>query len=114
MGLAGFERVSTIDIRRLGLPSGVTACIFDVERALTTSACIHRDAWCSTLDAFLLARADRLRRPFVPLDRNHDYTNHLAGRPRLAGLRSFLASRGISLPDGEPSDLPVPDDVRPF
>lgn len=102
----------TIDIRLLGLPSGVTACIFDVEGALTTSAAIHRDAWCTTLDSFLLARAERLRRPFVPVDPNHDYTNHLAGRPRLVGVRTFLASRGISLPDGEPSDLPGTESVQ--
>lgn len=102
----------TIDIRLLGLPSGVTACIFDVEGALTTSASAHREVWCATLDSFLLARAERLGRPFVPLDPHHDYPDHLAGRPRLTGLRAFLASRGISLPDGEPSDLPGAESVH--
>jgi HAD superfamily hydrolase (TIGR01509 family) len=96
------SRVS--DLHLLGLPDGVTACIFDVEGVLTTSAAAHRDAWRRTLDAFLLARAARLGREFVPFDPTLEYADHLAGRPRVDGLRSFLISRGISIPEGEPSD----------
>ncbi len=104
-------RGGSIDIRLLRLPSSVSACIFDVEGVLTTSAAVHRDAWSATLDTFLLERAELLRRPFVPF-RNLDYSNHLAGMPRLAGLRAFLASRGISLPEGEPSDPPGTESVQ--
>jgi HAD superfamily hydrolase (TIGR01509 family) len=95
-----------VDLRLLRLPTGVCACIFDVEGALTTSAAIHCDAWRLTLDPFLLGYADRLRRQFVPLDPRHDYPEYLSGRPRLDGLRAFLASRAISLREGEPSDRP--------
>jgi HAD superfamily hydrolase (TIGR01509 family) len=95
-----------IDIRLLGLPSGTSACVFDLEGVLTTSADVHRAAWSTTLDAFLLARAERRGAKFVPFDPKLDYVNHLGGRPRLAGVRAFLASRGISLPEGEPSDPP--------
>lgn len=102
----------TIDIRLLGLPRGVSACIFDVEGALTTSAAVHRDAWCATLDSFLFARAERFGRPFVAFDPKLDYSNNLAGRPRVAGLRAFLDSRGISLPEGEPSDPPGAESVH--
>lgn len=102
---------STIDVRLLGLPEGVTACIFDVEGALTASAAVHCDAWCTALDPFLLAHADRVHREFVPFDPEHDYETYLDGRPRLAGLRGFLASRGIRLPDGEPSDRPGAESV---
>jgi HAD superfamily hydrolase (TIGR01509 family) len=102
----------TFGIQLLGLPNGVNACIFDVEGALTTSAAVHRDAWCATLDTLLFARAERLGREFVPFDPRHDYSIHLAGRPRLTGLRSFLASRGISVPEGEPSDRPETESVH--
>jgi len=101
----------TIDTRLLGLPDGVTACIFDVEGALTASAAVHCDAWCMTLDPFLLAQADRLHREFVPFDPDHDYETYLDGRPRLAALRGFLASRGIRLANGEPSDRPGAESV---
>jgi beta-phosphoglucomutase-like phosphatase (HAD superfamily) len=94
----------TTDIRVLALPTGVCACIFDVEGALTTSAAAHCNAWRLTLDPFLFAYTERLGRRFVPFDPHHDYVEYLSGRPRLAGLRAFLASRGISLPEGEPSD----------
>jgi HAD superfamily hydrolase (TIGR01509 family) len=101
----------SIDIRLLGLPAGVRACIFDVEGALTTSAAIHRDAWCAALDPFLFAWSERLGREFVPFDPSHDYEEQFVGRPRLMGLHGFLASRGISLREGEPSDLPGTESV---
>jgi HAD superfamily hydrolase (TIGR01509 family) len=98
-------RHPSVDIRLLRLPTGVCACIFDLEGALTTSAALHCDAWRLTLDPFLLSYADRLRRQFVPFDSRHDYLDYLSGRTRLAGLRAFLASRAISVSEGEPSDL---------
>jgi HAD superfamily hydrolase (TIGR01509 family) len=100
------------NIHLLGLPDRVTACIFDVEGVLTTSAAAHRDAWRATLDAFLLTRAMRLGREFVPFDPTLDYVDHLAGRPRIDGLRSFLASRGISVREGEPTDRPDTESVH--
>jgi beta-phosphoglucomutase-like phosphatase (HAD superfamily) len=99
------SRVS--DIHLLGLPDRVTACIFDVEGVLTTSAAAHRETWRRTLDAFLLARSASGRgHEYVPFDPIRDYADHLEGRPRVDGLRSFLISRGITIPDGEPSDRP--------
>src|SRR5262245_17470329 len=109
--LARCLRRSDIDIRLLGLPKDVSACIFDLDGALTTSAVAHCNAWGTTLDPFLLARSDRLRQEFVPFDPARDYEAYLAGRPRLAGLRTFLASRGIALPDGEPADPPGAESV---
>jgi HAD superfamily hydrolase (TIGR01509 family) len=100
-----------VDIRLLRLPTGVFACVFDLEGALTTSAAIHCEAWRLTLDPFLLAYADRLRRRFVSFDPHRDYPDYLSGRPRLAGLRAFLASRAISLREGEPSDRPGTESV---
>jgi HAD superfamily hydrolase (TIGR01509 family) len=104
-------RRQVIDSHVLGLPNGVSACIFDLEGALTTSAAVHRDAWSTALDSFLVARADGRHRDFVPFDPRLDYATHLDGKPRLVGLRAFLASRGINLPEGEPSDVPGTDSV---
>lgn len=101
-----------IDLRLLGLPSGVTACVFDLEGVLTASAEVQRAAWSATLDAYLLQRAEHRGASFVAFDPYLDYTTHLAGKPRLMGLREFLASRGISLPEGDPSDPPDALTVR--
>jgi HAD superfamily hydrolase (TIGR01509 family) len=89
----------------LGLPERVSACIFELDGALTTSAAAHAAAWAETFDSFLLERADRSGRPFAPF-RGRDYPEHLAGTPRLDGVRAFLASRGISLPEGSRDDPP--------
>ena len=101
-----------IDIRLLGLPRGVTACIFDLEGVLTTSPELQRAAWSATLDTFLLGRAERRGMPFIPFDPSVEYASYLAGKPRLIGLRGLLASRGISLPDGELSDPPGAETIH--
>ena len=90
----------------LGLPEHVTACVFELDGVLTTSAAVHAAAWAETFDPFLLERAERHRRPYVPFLRDRDYDEHLAGTPRLDGIRAFLASRGISLPEGDGDDPP--------
>jgi HAD superfamily hydrolase (TIGR01509 family) len=96
----------------IGLPEHVTACVFELDGVLTTSAAVHAAAWAETFDPFLLGRAEHHRRPFVPFLRDHDYDEHLAGAPRLDGVRAFLASRGISLPEGSDSDPPGTATVR--
>ena len=59
-----------------------------------------------TFDRFLLEQADLHQRPYVPFDPRHEYDDLVAGRPRLQGVRSFLVSRGLSLPEGSPDDPP--------
>jgi beta-phosphoglucomutase-like phosphatase (HAD superfamily) len=98
--------------RMLGLPSEVIACVYDLDGVLTASSTVHAAAWTETLDAFLLERAERSRRPFIPFDRNREYDALIAGRPRLDGVRTFLASRGISLPEGTPDDAPDAETVH--
>lgn len=88
----------------LGLPDGIRACLFDLDGVLTQTAKTHAKAWKAMFDEYLRARAERSGEAFVPFDESHDYDRYVDGMPRYDGVRSFLASRGISLPEGAPSD----------
>lgn len=90
----------------LGLPDGTRALLFDLDGVLTDTASTHAAAWQQAFDEFLAARARSTGEPFVPFDPASDYTAYVDGRRRLDGTRSFLASRGIHLPEGERDDPP--------
>ncbi|WBB77830.1 beta-phosphoglucomutase family hydrolase [Micromonospora sp. WMMD882] len=96
----------------LGLPDHVTACLFDLDGVLTQTAQVHNAAWTETFDAFLRARATATGEPYRPFDPGDDYNRYVDGRPRADGVRTFLASRGIALPDGEPDDPPGAETVH--
>ena len=96
----------------LGLPTHVTACLFDLDGVLTQTALVHNAAWAETFDAFLRQRAADTGEPFVPFDRQADYNHYVDGRPRADGVRTVLASRGITLPEGDPDDPPSADTVN--
>ncbi|MFI8192590.1 HAD family hydrolase [Streptomyces sp. NPDC085946] len=87
----------------LGLPEDIQACLFDLDGVVTRTAVVHAAAWKETFDAFLRARDGEHYRPFDPA---HDYDEYVDGRPRADGVRTFLASRGIELPEGGPGDPP--------
>jgi beta-phosphoglucomutase-like phosphatase (HAD superfamily) len=99
--------------RALGLPTAVRCCVFELDDVLVGSVGLHKESWAHTLDELLAARSEtsygRLSAPFDPLT---DYWEHIEGRPRLEGVRSFLASRGIRLPDGQPTDPPGAETVH--
>jgi HAD superfamily hydrolase (TIGR01509 family) len=86
--------------------------VFDLDGVLTTSAAVQVAVWQELFDAFLLGRAGPGRFQFAPFDPHHDYQEHVAGRPRLNGVRDFLASRGIHLEEGGPDDPPEADTVQ--
>jgi beta-phosphoglucomutase family hydrolase len=88
----------------LGLPSQVKGCLFDLDGVLTNTATVHAAAWKQMFDEFLEAWAARAGVAFVPFDDHSDYGRYVDGRPRLDGTRTFLASRGIQLPEGTPGD----------
>jgi len=93
--------------RLLGLPPATEACLFDLDGVLTDSGVIHATAWAQVLDDLMLLRLPHeTGRVFMPFDRVEDYRTYLDGRPRLEGIRGFLASRGIRLPEGHPGDPP--------
>jgi beta-phosphoglucomutase family hydrolase len=91
---------------RLGLPGPIAACLFDLDGVLTQTAVVHAAAWKKMFDAFLRTRSEQTGEPFVPFDPGRDYDEYIDGKLRYDGVRSFLASRGVELPEGEPSDPP--------
>ena len=95
----------------LGLPEAVHACLFDLDGVLTDTASVHTKAWKVMFDAFLQQRAEQTGEPFVPFDPVDDYLKYVDGKKREDGVRSFLASRGIELPDGDPDDTSDKDTV---
>jgi beta-phosphoglucomutase family hydrolase len=96
----------------LGLPEVVTAGLFDLDGVLTNTAAVHDKAWKETFDAFLRERAERSGEAFVPFDPAADYDRYVDGKPRQDGVRDFLASRGITLPEGDPDDGPDEETVN--
>ncbi|WFG45991.1 beta-phosphoglucomutase family hydrolase [Pseudonocardia alni] len=85
----------------LGLPEGTRACLFDLDGVLTDTASVHAAAWKQMFDEYLRSRDGD---GYTPFDVNADYGPYVDGKPRLEGTRSFLASRGIELPEGSPDD----------
>ena len=94
------------------LPETITACLFDLDGVLTRTAELHAAAWKQTFDAFLRSRVSARGGLFVPFDADADYDAYVDGKPREDGVRSFLAARGIVLPDGSPDDPPPAETVR--
>jgi beta-phosphoglucomutase family hydrolase len=92
----------------LGLPEGIRACLFDLDGVLTQTAKVHDAAWKEMFDAFLRARDGE---GFTPFDADRDYGEYVDGKPRADGVRSFLGSRGIELPEGDPDDPPDAETV---
>lgn len=88
----------------LGMPAAVRACLFDLDGVLTQTAKVHAAAWKELFDGYLRQRAERTGQAFVPFDEHDDYDQYVDGKPRLDGVRDFLASRGIHLPEGGPGE----------
>jgi beta-phosphoglucomutase family hydrolase len=82
------------------------AFLFDLDGVVTRTASVHAVAWKRLFDDYLEHRARAKGALFVPFDPVIDYQEYVDGRPREAGVQSFLAARGISLPPGSPDDGP--------
>ncbi|MFK4101934.1 beta-phosphoglucomutase family hydrolase [Streptomyces sp. NPDC019531] len=92
----------------LGLPEEIKACLFDLDGVVTRTAVVHAAAWKEMFDAFLCEREGQRFRPFD----DHDYDEYVDGRPRADGVRTFLTSRGIELPEGSPGDPPGAETIN--
>ena len=100
------------EVHRLGLPDQIRAVLFDLDGVLTDTASVHKRAWKLMFDDYLRNRAERTGEPFVPFDPLGDYQTFVDGKKREDGVRSFLASRGIDLPQGMPDDDPGRETVH--
>ena len=96
--MSGTGRVVTLS------PRDYDAVIFDLDGVLTRTANAHAAAWKKLFDGFLAERAGGA--PFAPFAIDSDYRRYVDGKPRLAGVKSFLAARKIELPLGSPADAP--------
>jgi Cof subfamily protein (haloacid dehalogenase superfamily)/HAD superfamily hydrolase (TIGR01509 family) len=83
----------------LGLPPRARACLFGLDGVLTELARAKAHAWKQLFDPYLRERAQTSRQPYVPFDLVHDYSRYLDGRPGIDGMRAFLDSRGVELPE---------------
>ncbi|HEY9334577.1 MAG TPA: beta-phosphoglucomutase family hydrolase [Kribbella sp.] len=90
----------------LGLPTGIRACLFDLDGVLTDTAAVHAAAWKEMFDEFLRDYAAQHGIAFVPFDARAEYDAYVDGKPRPDGVRDFLTSRGITLPEGTAGDPP--------
>jgi len=88
------------------------AVLFDLDGVLTATAKMHAICWKRMFDAYLMRHAARHNSSFQPFDIEADYLAHVDGKLRYDGVRSFLASRDIELPEGEDSDSPELETVR--
>jgi beta-phosphoglucomutase family hydrolase len=110
--MASQSRPVRVDRSSLGLPSTIEACLFDLDGVLTQTAKVHAQAWKAMFDAFLMERAARTGDDFRPFDEINDYDTYVDGKPREDGVRSFLASRNLELPEGSEQDPPEAETVH--
>ncbi len=87
------------------------AVIFDLDGVITRTASVHGAAWKQTFDEFLKAHSEETGEPFREFTHADDYLPYVDGKPRYKGVQSFLESRGIDLPYGDPADLPDQETV---
>ena len=81
------------------------AVLFDLDGVVTPTAEVHMRAWSEMFNAFLASYDGGAtdRSPYT----DADYFAHVDGKPRYDGVRDFLLSRGIELPEGSPQDPPT-------
>jgi beta-phosphoglucomutase family hydrolase len=87
------------------------AVLFDMDGVITDTVSIHATCWKTMFDEFLKKWATRKAEPFRSFDVVTDYKLHVDGKPRYEGVRDFLKSRGIVLPEGRPEDPPTAETV---
>ncbi|MBV9662226.1 MAG: HAD-IA family hydrolase [Acidimicrobiales bacterium] len=90
----------------LGVPDSIKAFLFDMDGVITRTATVHAAAWKQAFDELLQGRSKQTGEPFRPFDPVEDYDRYVDGREREDGVREFVASRQITLPEGRPGDRP--------
>ena len=80
------------------------AVLFDLDGVITNTATLHAGCWKQMFDEYLRKRAEQRAEAFRPFDLATDYRLYVDGKPRFDGVRDFLRSRGIHLPEGNLDD----------
>ncbi|MFQ5877729.1 MAG: HAD family hydrolase [Acidobacteriota bacterium] len=88
------------------------AVLLDLDGVVTRTAELHARAWQITFDRYLSTLRRRGEEGFAPFDPRADYLKHVDGRPRYDGVRRFLESRGLRVPEGKSDDGPERQTVR--
>jgi beta-phosphoglucomutase family hydrolase len=97
--------------KNLITPDRYEAVLLDMDGVITDTASIHANCWKTMFDEYLQKWATRHSVPFRPFEVATDYKVYVDGKPRYAGVRDFLKSRGIVLPEGAPGDSPSAETV---
>lgn len=87
------------------------AVLFDLDGVITDTASVHAACWKQMFDEYLQRRAARTGETFRPFEAAADYRLHVDGKPRFDGVRDFLSSRRIALPEGGLDDPPEAETV---
>ena len=80
--------------------------IFDLDGVITQTALVHSSAWKAMFDGYLHQREQEHGETFKEFNHTSDYLPYVDGKPRYKGVESFLLSRNIKIPFGDPSDSP--------
>jgi len=91
--------------------TSIDAIIFDMDGVITNSTPLHSQAWKEMFDQFLKVQAKKTSTPFQEFTHKGDYLKYVDGKPRYIGVKSFLESRGVDLPFGDPSQEPGQDSI---
>jgi alpha,alpha-trehalase len=89
----------------------IDGVLFDLDGVVTDTAKLHAAAWKELFDGYLQQRAARKHESVEPFDSDADYRRYIDGKPRYQGIESFLNSRGIELPYGDPTDGPEQETI---
>ena len=100
------DQVNTSQEKHSVSPGEYGAWLFDLDGVITDTASVHAAAWKRTFDGYLEEVSEREGSPFEPFEINPDYYQYVDGKPRYAGVDSFLRSRGITVDWGNPNDPP--------
>jgi beta-phosphoglucomutase family hydrolase len=103
--------VSISQERHLVSPDEYEAWLFDLDGVVTDTASVHAAAWKATFDEYLKEVSEREEKSCEPFEIDPDYYRYVDGKPRYAGVDSFLRSRGIIVVWGDPNDPPSRETV---
>lgn len=92
-------------------PERFDVVLFDLDGVLTDTAKVHAACWKKMFDEFLRKRAESRGEEYRPFSITEDYYLYVDGRLRSDGVRDFLRSRNINLPEGDPDAPPESETV---